>query len=58
MNLRIVINQFGHKPKTIVSPLSETCTLETMRKLLEAEIMFNSIPGSNLRFHIFLEEGE
>lgn len=55
MKLIITIMQRGKKVKTIESQLAPTTTLETVRKIWEAEVLLNSIP-SDLRFHFKVEE--
>lgn len=55
MRLTISMKQSGHRPKVLVTKISEPVTLETMRKLWEAEQALNSIPA-DLRVHISVEE--
>mgnify|MGYP001567435753 FL=1 len=62
MILTLTIKQHGKKSKIIVTPLKidsspfEASLLDTLRGLMKAEQTLNSIPGSNLKVHISVEE--
>ena len=56
MKFTITINQRGKKIKTIETKLSDQTSLETLRKIWEAEVNLNGIPGSDLRFHFNVED--
>ena len=56
MKLTIQINQRGKKVKTLETKLSDNTSLETLRKIWEAETNLNGIPSSDLRFHFNVVE--
>jgi len=50
--LKITIQQRGKKIKEIEGRIiQQIATLETMRKIWEAEQTLNSLPGTDLRWH-------
>lgn len=56
MRFVITINQRGKKVKTIETKLDDRTSMETIRKIWEAEMNLNGIPGSDLRFHFNIED--